>query len=388
MAALANILEILSRIDSSSISVHQERCALVRNRNSGCTRCADACTSGCISFTDHGLEVDATLCVGCGTCATACPTGALEARNPTDEDVLGSCANAMKRLSDEVVFVCSTKAQRMSSVIDPEKCVIVPCLGRIEETLLTTIACAGAKLIVFVHDRCQSCSLTPGKQMAQEVASTARELMRAWSIESTIEISDDVPIECHQTEGSYDSNRRGMFSDLVSRTKSTTRCVIDGEKTTPESEQNLRFQRVMEDGTLPHFVPERRKQLIGVLAGRGEPDDIMVSTRLWGHVLIDAHTCSSCRMCATFCPTGAISKYEQEDGSFGVEHAPSACVKCRICENICPEKALSLSDEVFAVDLIKGVVERYPMKMRPRAKNQEEAVRNTMRNVLGSERIY
>lgn len=93
-------------------------------------------------------------------------------------------------------------------------------------------------------------------------------------------------------------------------------------------------------------------------------------------------------MCATFCPTGAISKYEQEDGSFGVEHAPSACVKCRICENICPEKALSLSDEVFAVDLIKGVVERYPMKMRPRAKNQEEAVRNTMRNVLGSERIY
>lgn len=93
-------------------------------------------------------------------------------------------------------------------------------------------------------------------------------------------------------------------------------------------------------------------------------------------------------MCTTFCPTGALARFDDPDGSCGVEHAPSACVKCRTCQHICPEQALSLSDEVFAVDLMRGVVERYPMEPRPAPRDQETAVRETMRAVLGSERIY
>lgn len=67
-------------------------------------------------------------------------------------------------------------------------------------------------------------------------------------------------------------------------------------------------------------------------------------------------------MCATFCPTGAISKFTDKDGTFGVEHFPGDCVKCRCCADICPQQALTLSDEVFAVDLLSGAVERYEMK--------------------------
>lgn len=387
MAAIANILEVLDRLDSAAVSVNQDRCVLVRNRNSACHRCAEACTSGCISFGENGLEVDASLCVGCGTCTTVCPTGALESKSPSDADMLGNCAKVHKKLSNEVVIVCSAKARRVSSSIDLEKCVLVPCLGRVDESLLITMACAGVEKIVLVHDACDACSYRPGKAVARDVAATTKELFEAWDIPCDIEIGELVPVECRQTEGSYDSGKRNALGSLLSQVKETTLdCMKNGDDC--KTEKKLQFQRVTDDGTLPHFVPERRRQLLSVLAGRGEPQDVMVSTRLWGHVLIDNEKCSSCRMCATFCPTGAISKFEDDEGTIGIEHAPSICVKCRTCESICPEGALELSDDVFAVDLVEGVVERCPMKPRVEPKNQDEGVRSTMRSVLGIDRIY
>ena len=144
----------------------------------------------------------------------------------------------------------------------------------------------------------------------------------------------------------------------------------------------------MDDGTLPHFIPDRRERLLDNLATLGEPQDIMIETRLWGHVIIDPDLCSSCQMCATFCPTGAISKFEEEDGTFGVEHFPGDCVKCRCCTDICPEHALTLSDEVFAVDLLSGAVERYEMKPMKHKPGNPHQILDKMKDLIGIEQIY
>ena len=79
-----SIVGKFSELDSVAIAVNQARCAKVRNRNVECLKCAQACTSGCISLIDGELVIDSSKCVGCGTCATVCPTCALEARNPSD----------------------------------------------------------------------------------------------------------------------------------------------------------------------------------------------------------------------------------------------------------------------------------------------------------------
>ena len=71
---------------ADAIRVRQDRCAKVRNRNVACLKCAEACTSGCISIVDDELVIDSDKCVGCGTCATVCPTCALESVNPTDAE--------------------------------------------------------------------------------------------------------------------------------------------------------------------------------------------------------------------------------------------------------------------------------------------------------------
>lgn len=101
------------------------------------------------------------------------------------------------------------------------------------------------------------------------------------------------------------------------------------------------YRKVGKDGTLSQLVPTRRVRLYNYLQHVGQPVADEVETRVIGVIVLDAKKCSSCRMCAVFCPTGAIKKLD-EDGVFGIVLRPSACMQCRLCERICPEGAIEV----------------------------------------------
>ncbi len=84
----------------------------------------------------------------------------------------------------------------------------------------------------------------------------------------------------------------------------------------------------MKDGTLPHFIPRSARAIAGRIGAARGACERQAETRLWGAVVIDGTKCVSCRMCATFCPTGAIAKFDDADGTLGVAHTPGDCVKC------------------------------------------------------------
>lgn len=392
MPNVTNIFGLLEKLESTDIAVHQNRCAVVRNRNAKCMKCAEACTSGCISIADNELLIDPDKCIGCGTCATVCPTCALEAQHPNDAELLRQCSSAMRAAEGEAVIACNKILEAADGLYDPEKVVGVVCLGRVEETLLVTLANAGAEHVSLVKWNCDECPQKTGLQTAELVADTANTLLETWNNDMRVSIVAKFPSVARLNEKkNFDHNRREFFTELGGEAKEIASKTTDyavKEALGVKEESEPKYMKVMADGTLPHFIPNRRERLLDGLAAMGEPQDIMIDTRLWGHVVIDPDLCTSCQMCATFCPTAAISKFTDEDGTFGIEHAPSDCVKCRCCADICKEGALWLSDEVFAVDLLSGAVERYEMKPMENPPGGPHAIWKSMKDLIGIEQIY
>lgn len=277
-------------------------------------------------------------------------------------------------------------------MFDPEKVVSVTCLGRVEESLLVTLVVAGAKHISLVTGKCDECEHVSGFHMAELVRDTANTLLETWNSDVKVDVVSKFPGAVRKTsKGAFDASKRAFFTEAAGEAKVAAGVTADyavKETLGIEDKKPEKYQKVMEDGTLPHFVPDRRETLLNGLAALGEPQDVMIDTRLWGHVVIDPDKCTSCRMCATFCPTGAIRKFEEEDGTIGVEHYPGDCVKCRCCTDICVHDALTLSDEVFAVDLLSGAVERYEMVPMKNAPGNPHQIWHTMRDLLGCDQVY
>ena len=393
MARIQDVYGLFEKIQSADISVYQQRCVAVRNRNASCMRCADACTSGAISIQNNELVISPERCIGCGTCATVCPTCALEAHRPNDAELQKAAVAAMQANDGVAVLACRRIVDSARDLVDAKKIVAVECLGRIEESLVTSLVVAGTRKIVMVKSDCEACEHTKGLSTACAVRDTSNELLRVWQNPVRVEISDKFPGSVRATEKApYDERRRNFFFRAKDEATRVAGIAADeaAKKTLgiEDAPEPPRYVKVMDDGTLPHFIPDRRERLLDNLAELGEPLDELIETRLWGHVVIDPDTCISCRMCATFCPTGAIQKFDDEDGTIGIDHYPGDCVRCRCCEDICPSNALTLYDEVLAEDLLSGGVEHNVMHPPKYDMSSSKRTRTMFRDILGCEDIF
>lgn len=361
-------------MDARAITVHQERCAKVRNRNVACLKCAAACTTGCISVVDGELVIDAAKCVGCGTCATVCPTCALEARHPSDAALLASCEQAMR--NGIATVACAQYALALGDIVDRATFAEVVCLGRVDEALVAQLVARGAREVRLLCGACDRCEQRYGRSTAELVADTATTLLGAWGSVARVRVSSEVPADLLAEGGTAAEAAarlearfaHGCGNPRISEVVRTCEDVGSGADplfSVAAEPASFQMPHVMADGTLPHFLPDRRERLLDALMELGEPQDGVISTRLWGCVVIDGTKCSACRMCATFCPTGAIRKFDEADGAFGVEHFPGDCVKCMSCRDICPEQAISVLDTVRAEYLVDGTVHRYTMRDKP-----------------------
>lgn len=383
MSFIDGLVAMLGAMDGDRIVVHEERCISVRNRNAGCLRCADACTTGAIACRGSELAVEPDRCIGCGTCATACPTSAIEVREPSDEELTAEVKRSIVASKGHPVVVCESalRAARMAegrggraagmvgnrscravephALPDVAQIVEVPCLGRIDESLLAGIAAYRAFDVTLVCGACETCAHKPGKAMALSVVQSARNLLGAFGSNMPIEVTEALPAHVLLDDAGGTAYSHDAASPGVSR-RDFLRAAKDGSARAASAavaqEMGARldggdavvpaaYRKVGPDGTLTHFVPSRRVRLYNYLKHVGEPSAQAVDSRIIGAVSIDAERCSSCRMCAVFCPTGAIRKLDGGD-TFGIIHRPSACVQCRLCESICPKDAIAVKSLV------------------------------------------
>ena len=430
------VTRALQALQSDHVHVCQERCLLVRNRNAECLRCAQACTSGCISYNEQTkmLDIDQARCVGCGTCATACPTCALEARDPNDTELLACLQGALNASASKRVAIVCEKA----GIAHNECTVRLTCLGRIDESALIQLAAWGAREVTLTCGACNACEHKPGRTVVEEVCESANTLLGLWDGTMHVELKEvgpaaeptglpaqetradrtathgkiaqvdqQIQTACadrtatqsaiEQVNQPIQSADAGKVAEHDTATRDGGRPNLSAEASddkaaaTDQVDRPLKRLKVMADGTLPHFVPDRRERLLDALADLGEgPMDsqTMARTRLWGHVVIDTDKCTSCRMCATFCPTGAIVKFDAPDGTFGIDHYAADCVKCLCCQTICRSQAIVVEDTVPANVLVNAVPERHVMHPVRVPKGGVHSIMNSMRDLLGLPEVF
>lgn len=390
------MINLIDEMNSPLLAVEPQRCVLVRHRNGECLRCAAVCTTGAISLGEEGIVVSPEKCIGCGTCASACPTGCLTAANPTDEELFGAVEAALAENEGRVAIACErafamASGNRMKrdscdatapsfvpgkiagATSDGRPLVDVVCLGRVDESLLVEATARGARFIQLISGPCESCPHRCGGALSDEIIVSAETLLAALGTPSPIDrirlqhASDTREILRLRPTASAQDDTNAVNAATVADASGD--CLSESgypvAPPTGESQQDSRepqFAHVQADGTLPHFVPERRLRLFNSLKALGTPAAPTVTTRLWGQVTIDTELCRSCRMCTVFCPTGALTRFDAANDAFGVEHRSALCMQCRLCETICPEQAITVAEEVSADEFLSGKKFRFTMQ--------------------------
>lgn len=381
MPSFGDMLEVVDLLHLKAISICEDRCVAVRNRNSKCRKCADACIADAVTVSHNEVVIAADACVNCGCCIAVCPTGALEAVEPSREALLKTACGAGDASSGTVVFACARKAARREG--DPEKYAEVPCLGHLTEGELLDVVAAGYDDVVLVDGDCASCKFGAASPCIDDVVATAGKLLDACGSEAIVTRTSEFPPEVVDRESAQvrGKSRRGIMRQTGSYVKTVAGNVAQkaiDEKLGRKSEPLTLRDRLGagKSGKIPTFSPSANYRLLedmeqlGAAAEGGTPEGVpascdggcpspwggaAVDTRHFGVVEVNPDACSGCGMCVMFCPTGALKfddfdEAENPDRRF-LEFQAADCTQCMLCKDVCLRYCLEVSPKVALSEL-------------------------------------
>lgn len=379
MPSIVDMVDILQRLENKSLHIEPTRCVKVRNRNATCTRCADACTSGAITVEGNAIDIDGEKCTGCGSCTAACPTAAIVCDKPSDERLSADLERSASANGGRAAVICGRVAARKT--VDVDLVAEVLCLGRLDASALVDAAAHGARAVDLVDGGCSTCKFRGAVPQIDAVVDESNALLEAWGCDCSVMRTSEVPerlVAAERTQAVGGVSRRGFFTGMKSQAKNlATEAAtygIEKELGIKKEPATLRETlKVGEDGCLPHGPIPRHENLLENLFEMGMPSDVVVSTRQWGNLSFDPEKCNNCGVCATFCPTGALSKVmrepERKPGRAAKKGAKEVeclefrlcdCVGCGTCVDVCMGRALSVSHEIEAA----RVFDLEPIEMR------------------------
>ena len=397
MSQMEKALSVFEAYESKDLAVRPDRCVRVRNRHAGCSACMDACPTHAITVELNELSVVWGECLGCEACVAVCPTEVFGSVAAGDEALKAAALAAAEAADGLVCFVCRPLYAKVAQLVDPAKTVVVNCMARVDATLLVDLAAAGVAGIALVHDACAACALAGAEEAARRAVEGARELVAAFGYAGRMALRDKLPSAIRrQEEAAFDEESRGFFASMKQEMRQvagiTARTVAEelpGEAV--EEEEDPFAGKVLEDGTLPRVDGQRRKRLLGAvdaLATDAPEPEATLQAGLFGRIAINREACRSCRMCANFCPTGALRKFDFADGRLGVKHMPALCVNCGCCRDICPTKALTVHARVAAKDVALRTSYAYYMAAPDVAYNRPDTMYRKVQPLFDTDQLY
>ncbi len=379
MPSINDVMEMAELLQSRSVVAIEDRCVAVRNRNSSCKRCAEACFTHAITVAANKLDIDAGACVGCGSCVAVCPTSAIMSLDPMDEDLAAAVSQAVRNARSMAVISCARMAARKEG--DPEKYATVPCLGRIDELLLVSLASRGVQDIVLVDGDCSTCKYGASSFCVDDTVESAISLLELVGSDAIITRVSEFPpeVRVEDERKAIGAARRGFFTQASGYARNVA--MTAAEKAIDDALNQSKQRKLLtlrerlgagKSGKLPTFSAARNLELLDELwkigeasqpGGEDAPAEAFpacvgsdpVDTRLFGTLSIDPEKCSGCGMCVMFCPTAALKHAEHDEHPDAemryLEFQAADCTQCGLCVDVCLRYCISLSSKVPACEL-------------------------------------
>ncbi|MGI6033304.1 MAG: 4Fe-4S dicluster domain-containing protein [Coriobacteriales bacterium] len=362
MNKIETIETISDALGKSTISLEPKRCSYIRNWNSKCRACLNACPHESIARSLGHLKIDPETCTDCGSCVSACPTSTFTTHAPNANELVRQAKECAQANGGTARFVCTLHSYEHN--VDPTKAVVLPCLDYLDEYLMTGLFAVGIKKVELIGTDCSNCELNSSEPYFPHAVKSARSLLELWSINAPIDTVDEIdPALClkGKAHATIASDRRGAFKEagasamgFLAQALNDVIAGVTGEEVEHEDPDKQIIVKLDEVFPPDTYRSIRMLRMLDHLGKR--PYGATVESRFWAHIDIDENRCRHCGACARMCVTRALTYEEDSYGRATLSFRPSLCINCALCKDSCLTHSMVYTNKVLADDLDSDVV--------------------------------
>ena len=316
----------IHRVSGVQATVDTPRCLREHSGLSDCHLCVKSCPVESIDL-GGGVHV-LSHCTGCGICLTVCPVSAFDLSGARAGQLLSQLASLLRE-SQELLVSCERSAHTGSADL------IVPCLARMDETLLMGALALGARKLCLTSGPCQDCPYPEAIPRYRRMLGRVRTWDRVLpgSSERIVEVGEGEKAgEKHKKARAESQDRRAFFTWMRSEGAHLMASFLDDFSQGFQGTGSMRGVSLpLRNQILPQFLKKLKVQQGEVPYDPEGP---------FADLLLDEVKCNACEACFQICPTRAIQREGGEE-TFRLTMDASRCVNCSLCLDACVPNALT-----------------------------------------------